>query len=35
LNLRLEAAGLTDYEQELAERLRRDQYAGDAWNRRF
>jgi lipoate-protein ligase A len=34
LNLRLEAAGLTDYEQELAERLRRDQYAGDAWNRR-
>jgi lipoyl(octanoyl) transferase len=35
LNLCLEAAGLTDYEQELAERLRRDQYAGDAWNRRI
>jgi lipoate-protein ligase A len=34
LNLHLEAAGLTNYEQELAERLRRDQYAGDAWNRR-
>jgi lipoate-protein ligase A len=35
LSLHLEAAGLTDYEHELAERLRRDQYAGDAWNRRI
>ncbi len=34
LSLHLEATGLTDYERELAERLRRDQYAGDAWNRR-
>jgi lipoate-protein ligase A len=35
LSLHLETAGLTDYERELAERLRRDQYAGDTWNRRI
>jgi lipoate-protein ligase A len=35
LSLHLEAASLTDYERELAERLRRDQYAADAWNRRI
>jgi lipoate-protein ligase A len=35
LNLHLEPAGLTEHERGLAERLRRDQYAGDAWNRRI
>jgi lipoate-protein ligase A len=34
LNLRLEAGDLTDYERSLAERLRREQYANDNWNRR-
>jgi lipoate-protein ligase A len=35
LNLHLEPAGLTEHERGLAERLCRDQYAGDAWNRRI
>jgi lipoate-protein ligase A len=34
LNLSLEAGDLSDYERALAERLRREQYANDAWNRR-
>ncbi len=35
LNLRLEPGDLTDYERSLAERLRREQYASDDWNRRI
>ena len=35
LNLHLEPAGLTDHERSLVERLHRDQYAGDSWNRRI
>jgi lipoate-protein ligase A len=34
LNLRLELGDLTDYERALADRLRREQYTGDQWNRR-
>jgi lipoate-protein ligase A len=34
LNLRLETGQLSDYERSLAERLRRDQYANERWNRR-
>jgi lipoate-protein ligase A len=34
LDLRLESAELSDYEHSLAERLRREQYAADSWNRR-
>lgn len=34
LNLRLEPGDLTDDERSLAERLRREQYANDDWNRR-
>jgi len=34
LNLRLEPGDLSDDERKLVERLRRDQYANDEWNRR-
>lgn len=34
LSLRLERGDLTEYERSLSERLRREQYASDAWNRR-
>jgi len=34
LNLRLEPGDLTSQERSLAERLRRERYASDAWNRR-
>lgn len=34
LSLRLERGDLTEYERSLSERLRRDQYASDVWNRR-
>ena len=35
LNLRLEPDDLTGYERSLAERLRREQYTSDDWNRRI
>jgi lipoate-protein ligase A len=35
LNLRLEPGDLTEDERNLAERLRREQYANDEWNRRI
>jgi lipoate-protein ligase A len=34
MNLQLQAATLSDYETALAQRLRREQYANDDWNRR-
>jgi lipoate-protein ligase A len=35
LHLQLEPGGLSDYERTLVERLRREQYASDTWNRRI
>jgi len=35
LNLKLEPGGLTDEERSLAERLRRERYANQSWNRRI
>jgi lipoate-protein ligase A len=34
LSLRLDPSELTSHERSLAERLRREQYASDDWNRR-